>query len=121
MSARGQQSIGVLFVAGLCVAAQAGVSQSTLVSPGGFFQAGADPASVGSFSWPGDDLALTINGAPVLVNPNGSFLAWLPVPPRENFKYELVANKHGDTARTTVDIAFPRPGPAAPPVPLVVM
>ena len=60
--------------------------------------------------------SLTINGAQVAVNPNGSFLAWLPVPPRENFRYDLVAALRGDTARTSVDIAFPKP-PPSPPVP----
>lgn len=66
--------------------------------------------------------SLTINGAPVQVNPNGAFLAWLPVPPRENFRYDLVAAVRGDTARSSVDIAFPKPPPTppTPPVPLVV-
>lgn len=63
---------------------------------------------------------LRINGATVPVNPNGSFLAWLPVPPRDAFRYDLVAVKQGDTARTSVAIDYPRPGPAALPVPLVV-
>lgn len=64
----------VCFAAALCFVsgASAGISQSTLVSPGGFFQAGADPTSVGSFSWPGDDLALTINGAGSMLN-EGTF------------------------------------------------
>lgn len=63
------------------------------------------------------DAKLTINGANVPVNPNGSFLAWLPVPPRENFKYDMVATKGADTARNSLDVAYPRPpaNPAPPP------
>ena len=66
------------------------------------------------------DAQLTINGAPVAVNPNGSFLAWLPVPPRDAPRYELVATMNGDSARLTREIAFPRPAPPSPPVRLVV-
>jgi N-acetylmuramoyl-L-alanine amidase len=40
---------------------------------------------------------LTIDGAPVEVKPNGSFLAYLPVPRAP--RYELVAVAGGDTAR----------------------
>ncbi|MEA3247451.1 MAG: hypothetical protein U9Q74_14955, partial [Gemmatimonadota bacterium] len=36
---------------------------------------------------------LTINGANVPVNPNGSFLAWLPFPPGDTPTYEFVATK----------------------------
>jgi len=61
-------SMCVLCVAGYCVSAQAGLSQFTLVSPGGFFQAGADPASGGGFGWPGEDLASSINGAGSMLN-----------------------------------------------------
>src|SRR5687767_6148513 len=43
--------------------------------------------------------ALTINGAPVPVLPNGAFLAWLPVPPHEAPRYELVVATATDTAR----------------------
>jgi len=68
MSVRCRDSIGALLVAAVCLNSRAGISQSTLVSPGGVFQAGADPAGVGSFSWPGDDLALTINGAGSMLN-----------------------------------------------------
>ncbi|MCC7194618.1 MAG: N-acetylmuramoyl-L-alanine amidase [Gemmatimonadaceae bacterium] len=37
--------------------------------------------------------SLTINGASVSVNPNGSFLAWLPFPPGPKPAYELVATR----------------------------
>jgi N-acetylmuramoyl-L-alanine amidase len=42
---------------------------------------------------------LWINGEPVTVSPNGAFLAWLPVPPAENPRYELVAVMGADTVR----------------------
>lgn len=37
--------------------AAAGVSQATLVAPGGYIQAGATTASAGTFAWPGVDLS----------------------------------------------------------------
>ncbi|HMI57296.1 MAG TPA: hypothetical protein VK511_04570, partial [Gemmatimonadaceae bacterium] len=42
---------------------------------------------------------LTINGAPVKVAPNGAFLAFLPVPPVDSARYELVAVLGADTVR----------------------
>jgi N-acetylmuramoyl-L-alanine amidase len=42
---------------------------------------------------------LTINGAPVKVAPNGAFLAFLPVPPADSARYELVAVLGADTVR----------------------
>ena len=42
---------------------------------------------------------LWINGAPVTVSPNGAFLAWLPVPPTETPRYELLAVDGADTVR----------------------
>ena len=42
---------------------------------------------------------LWINGAPVKVAPNGAFLAFLPVPPAESARYELVAVLGADTVR----------------------
>jgi N-acetylmuramoyl-L-alanine amidase len=44
---------------------------------------------------------LTINGAPVEVYPNGAYLAFLPVPPADAPRYELVAVLGADTARLT--------------------
>src|SRR5664279_600645 len=41
---------------------------------------------------------LTINGTPVPVAPNGAFLAFLPLPPRETSRYDLVASVGTDTA-----------------------
>src|SRR5580765_2015739 len=43
--------------------------------------------------------ALTINGAPVPVAPNGTFLAYLPVPPPTAPRYELVARTATDSSR----------------------
>jgi len=42
---------------------------------------------------------LVINGTPVAVAPNGSFLAYLPVPPASTPSYTLVAARGADTAR----------------------
>ena len=42
---------------------------------------------------------LTINGAPVEVHPNGAYLAYLPVPPADSPRYDLVAVLGTDTAR----------------------
>ena len=42
---------------------------------------------------------LWINGIQVPVAPNGAFLAWLPVPPAETPRYELVAVNGADTVR----------------------
>ncbi len=63
---------------------------------------------------------LSVNGAPVEVEPNGAFLAFLPIPP--DGEYELVATARGETARLTRRVrvpAAPAPAPAfvAPPAP----
>ena len=42
---------------------------------------------------------LWINGVPVPVAPNGAFLAWLPVPPADAPRYELLAVNGADTVR----------------------
>jgi len=54
---------------------------------------------------------LTINGTPVTVAPNGAFLAFLPVPPPEAARYELVARNGPDSARLVVPVRVP---PARP-------
>lgn len=54
---------------------------------------------------------LTINGAPVRVAPNGTFLAYLPVPPATAPFYELVARTPTDSARTVVNVRVPPPRP----------
>ena len=47
------------------------------------------------------DVDLAINGFPVPVLPNGSFLAFLPVPPRDRPAYDLVASRGRDTVRVS--------------------
>jgi N-acetylmuramoyl-L-alanine amidase len=50
---------------------------------------------------------LTINGAPVRVHPNGAFLAWLPLPPRGDQNYRIVAVLAADTVRVTHPVLLP--------------
>jgi N-acetylmuramoyl-L-alanine amidase len=47
------------------------------------------------------DASLTINGVSVHVEPNGAFLAWLPVPDSATSRYDLVAVEGNDTVRYT--------------------
>jgi N-acetylmuramoyl-L-alanine amidase len=54
---------------------------------------------------------LTINGAPVRVVPNGSFIAYLPLPPATAPEYTIVAARGADTARATHVIKLPSPRP----------
>jgi len=54
---------------------------------------------------------LTINGASVPVAPNGTFLAFLPVPPPTAPRYEIVARTGADSARLTVPVRVPPPRP----------
>jgi len=62
------------------------------------------------------DAILTINGAPVRVNPNGSFMAFLPVP--SDTVYTLRAMlPSGDTATMIRRVRFPERGAPARPAP----
>jgi N-acetylmuramoyl-L-alanine amidase len=54
---------------------------------------------------------LTINGAPVPVAPNGTFLAFLPVPPPTAPRYDVVARSGADSARIVVPVRVPPPRP----------
>lgn len=54
---------------------------------------------------------LTINGAPVPVAPNGTYMAYLPVPPASDPRYEIVARTATDSARLIVPVKVP---PARP-------
>jgi N-acetylmuramoyl-L-alanine amidase len=63
---------------------------------------------------------LAINGTSVPVAPNGTFLAYLPVPPASAPRYEVVAylgatsgdtSLHVDSARATIPVRVPRPLP----------
>jgi N-acetylmuramoyl-L-alanine amidase len=51
--------------------------------------------------------SLSINGAPVTVEPNGSFLAWLPVPPATAPAYAIVAARGADTVRVNHRVVIP--------------
>ncbi|HEY4217318.1 MAG TPA: N-acetylmuramoyl-L-alanine amidase [Gemmatimonadaceae bacterium] len=51
--------------------------------------------------------AVTINGAPVTVAPNGTFMAFLPVPPPTAPRYELVARAGTDSVRLVVPVRVP--------------
>jgi len=50
---------------------------------------------------------LTINGTPVPVAPNGTFLAFLPVPPPTAPRYELMARTPTDSASLVVPVRVP--------------
>ncbi|MDQ6829062.1 MAG: hypothetical protein M3081_09380, partial [Gemmatimonadota bacterium] len=51
--------------------------------------------------------ALTIDGVPVEVKPNGAFLAFLPVPSDSAPRYALVATRGADTARLMRPVRVP--------------
>ena len=53
------------------------------------------------------DAALQINGVPVPVWPNGAFMGWLPVPPDNAPRYELLATNPSGNARLTLPIRVP--------------
>ena len=53
------------------------------------------------------DAALRINGVPVPVWPNGSFMGWLPVPPDSAPRYELLAGNQSGRARLVLPIKLP--------------
>lgn len=54
---------------------------------------------------------LTINDAPVPVAPNGTFLAYLPVPPASAPRYQLIARNGADSASLVVPVRVPPPRP----------
>jgi len=53
------------------------------------------------------DAALAINGHPVPVWPNGSFMGWLPVPTDSAPHYDLIATNKTQVARLTLPIRVP--------------
>ncbi len=57
------------------------------------------------------DAQLTVNGVNVPVLPNGAWLGWLPLPPRDNPRWSLVAARGSDTVRVTRRLVLP---PARP-------
>ncbi|MBY0488936.1 MAG: N-acetylmuramoyl-L-alanine amidase [Gemmatimonadaceae bacterium] len=54
------------------------------------------------------DVALTINGSPVTVAPNGAFIAFLANPPASQPQYTLVASRGADTVRKVVPVRYAR-------------
>lgn len=54
---------------------------------------------------------LTINGASVPVAPNGTFLAFLPVPPPSAPRYDVVARVGAESAHVAVPVRVPPPRP----------
>ncbi len=55
---------------------------------------------------------LTINGSPVPVLPNGSYLAFLPLPRPDSARFDLVAALGADTVRSSHPIRLPVPRPS---------
>jgi N-acetylmuramoyl-L-alanine amidase len=55
--------------------------------------------------------SLTINGTPVMVAPNGTFLAYLPVPSAASPRYTLVARKGADSVSLVVPVRVLPPRP----------
>lgn len=61
---------------------------------------------------------LTINGRAAPVWPNGAFMAFLPIPPRDNPAYDILAVAGSDTARLVHRVALlPEPTPDTVPPP----
>ena len=54
---------------------------------------------------------LTINGTSVPVVPNGSFIAYLPLPPLSAPQYSIIAARGADTARAVHVVKLPAPRP----------
>ena len=54
---------------------------------------------------------LTINSTPVPVVPNGTFIAFLPLPPPSAPQYTIVAARGGDTVRAVLTIKLPASRP----------
>ena len=60
---------------------------------------------------------LRINGVPARVYPNGAFMAFVPNPPGPSPRYELVAERGGESVRSTLAIAYPAARDAVAPAP----
>jgi N-acetylmuramoyl-L-alanine amidase len=61
------------------------------------------------------DAALTINGVPTPVWPNGAFMGWLPNPSAELSRYDLVATIGDQVARLSHPVKIQAPGVIPPP------
>ena len=57
---------------------------------------------------------IAINGVAVPVVPNGSFIAYLPVPPAATPQYSIVATRGADTARVLHPVKLLPPRPVLP-------
>jgi N-acetylmuramoyl-L-alanine amidase len=62
--------------------------------------------------------SLRINGVPARVYPNGAFIAFVANPPGPSPRYELVAERGGESVRSTLSIAYPAVREAVVPAPL---
>jgi N-acetylmuramoyl-L-alanine amidase len=61
------------------------------------------------------DAALSINGVPTPVWPNGAFMAWLANPPADSPHYDIVATTATDSAALSLPVKIqPPPVPPAP-------
>jgi N-acetylmuramoyl-L-alanine amidase len=60
------------------------------------------------------DAALTINGVPTPVWPNGAFMGWLPNPPADQSRYDLVAAAGTDVARKSLPVKIQPPSTSPP-------
>lgn len=60
------------------------------------------------------DAGLTINGVPTPVWPNGAFMGWLPIPPPELSRYDIVATTGLDTVRLSYPVKLQPPLPVPP-------
>lgn len=54
------------------------------------------------------DAGLTVNGLPVQVSPNGSWLAWVPVPADTLVRFRVAARRGGDSAEVIREVRRPR-------------
>src|SRR5690242_13240579 len=64
--------------------------------------------------------ALTVNGVPARVYPNGAFIVYLANPAADSARYALVATRGADTVRSVRNIRYPArtaAQPVAPPAP----
>jgi N-acetylmuramoyl-L-alanine amidase len=61
------------------------------------------------------DAALTVNGVPTPVWPNGAFMAWLPNPPADSPHYDIVAITATDSAALSLPVKIQAPPVPAPP------
>jgi N-acetylmuramoyl-L-alanine amidase len=71
-------------------------------SPGGTIDAGDSTFAFGSTGT--GRATLTVNGTPVRVWPNGSWLAWVRLPPESESRLDIVAKRDRDSVRTSLAV-----------------